>query len=82
MIKEKDKRTLFRLDPDTKDMVLEHQALRATLVNILEGDLIEEIKKETKKDEIVKKLKAPKEENRLIIHHRLIYTPQTIKKGS
>lgn len=82
MVKEKESKTLFRQEDQTKDMVLDQQALRATRVVTAEDSLLEDIKKETVKDEQAKRLRQNDnaiESDGMIIYHELAYVPKSLR---
>ena len=57
MIKERESKTLFRIEGDTKDMVFDQQALRATRIVTLELSLTNRIREETRTDKQAEQLR-------------------------
>ncbi|RJE17341.1 to reverse transcriptase, partial [Aspergillus sclerotialis] len=82
MIKKRESRTLFKVEGDTKDMVFDQQALRATRIVTPEPSLTTRIREKTRTDkqaEQLKKSENAQEQNKLLLYHGLVYVPAKLR---
>ena len=82
MIKRKKSRTLFRHDDQTKKMILNHHALRATQTVTRKNILLENIRKETVKNKQTKRLQIndkTTKQNDIVTYHELIFVFKTLR---
>ena len=82
MIKKKKSKALFRLDDQTKNMIVNQQALRATRTVTTGDSLLEEIRKETTNDNQARQLKGHDnavKRNGIIEYHGLIFIPKILR---
>ena len=82
MVKKRESTTLFKVEGDTKDMVFDQQALRATRIVTPETSLTERIREETRTDkqaEQLRKSENVQEQDKILLYYGLVYIPAKIR---
>ena len=83
MIKKKEQKVLFRTDRRHKNMVFDHQTLKATWIVTLKPSLESEVRNALQNNELAKQIRESSnttEEDGLLLHNRLVYVPRTVRK--
>jgi hypothetical protein len=82
MTKQKETKALFKQDGETKDMIFDPQALRATRIVTPEPSITKDIKRETLQDaqaERLRQTESAEDVNGLLLYHGLVYVPRKIR---